>query len=211
MTPELRGVGVVQSICVTGVSWNRASYDCFLVEKSHVAFWIFRGTLSRVSTCYQMISVQMQLHHQQFVVEWQLRPGNQSSSICYPSRRSSQPNFSISAAIIHQASCALLESSLCDAVLYWRLYPLPSRVDHRCWACHSGLSIHIIHDPFLFHFVFYQVCFSSLLCCKLLFRSQAAQWSKGADRFCIQAALASPRLMTTSFHALWWFALFAYQ
>jgi hypothetical protein len=64
-------------------------------------------------------------------------------------------------------------------------------------SCPSGLSLNIILNPFLFLFIAYAVRFSSFLRRKLPFGSQAAQYPKGSDSLCLQAALAFIRLITS--------------
>jgi len=67
---------------------------------------------------------------------------------------------------------------------------------HDCCSCvlnllssHSGLSIHIILDAFLFLLIALNVCFSSFLHQKLLFRLEAVQCSQRWDSFDLQATL----------------------
>jgi hypothetical protein len=73
-------------------------------------------------------------------------------------------------------------------------------------SCPSGFPLNIIFNPFLFHFTAEKVCFSLFQCRKLLFGLQATQCPKNTDSFCLQAALAVFRLMTSSFRTLCRFA-----
>jgi hypothetical protein len=65
-------------------------------------------------------------------------------------------------------------------------------------SCHSGLSLNIILNPYIFLCVTKDVDFSSFLGSKLLFGSQAAQCHQGSHRYCFQTALAFIALMTSS-------------
>ena len=65
-------------------------------------------------------------------------------------------------------------------------------------SCPSGLSLNIIVDPFVFLFTASEVHFLMFLWQQLLFGSQDAQCPKGLDSFCLQAALALIRMMTSS-------------
>ena len=64
-------------------------------------------------------------------------------------------------------------------------------------SCHSGLSLHVILDLFLFLFVIQKVHFLSSLCRKLFFGSQTMQCTYGSDSFSFQAVLAFIHLMTS--------------
>jgi len=76
-------------------------------------------------------------------------------------------------------------------------------------CCHSGLSFHIILDPFLLLFVASEGSFSAYPYSKRLLGSEATQCSKGSDLLCLRATLAFIRLLTSWCGALCWCAVLA--
>jgi len=76
-------------------------------------------------------------------------------------------------------------------------------------ACHSGFSLNKTHNPFVLHFIIWEVCFSLFFSWMHLFGSHAVQGPQGSDSFCIQVAVAFNCLMTGWSGSLCWFTIFA--
>jgi len=64
-------------------------------------------------------------------------------------------------------------------------------------SCPCGFSLNIILNPLPFLFIAWEVCTSTFLRRNLLVGSQAAQFPKGSDSLCLQAALALICLRTS--------------
>lgn len=131
------------------LSQNVASFDYFLVEKSLVAFEMFRGWFHASLLALRDLSLQVQLQPALFAVSQDPEPSDQQSSISDWSHVENWPHPLIPVVSIREASSASAENSAWVVVPFGRL--CLSHIQRRNLGLVSPALYHPFHSPDLLH------------------------------------------------------------